>query len=73
MSLPSKLVEQRPDVCQAEENLHAASALIGVAIANRLPSITLGADGGSSPHQQFGPALPGLCEIRPRTLGELMS
>jgi NodT family efflux transporter outer membrane factor (OMF) lipoprotein len=49
LSLPSKLVEQRPDVRVAEENLHAASALIGVAIANRLPTITLGANGGSSP------------------------
>jgi NodT family efflux transporter outer membrane factor (OMF) lipoprotein len=49
LSLPSKLVEQRPDVRQAEENLHAASALIGVAIANRLPTITLSADAGSSP------------------------
>jgi NodT family efflux transporter outer membrane factor (OMF) lipoprotein len=47
LSLPSQLVEQRPDVRQAEENLHAASALIGVAIANRLPSISLTADGGS--------------------------
>jgi NodT family efflux transporter outer membrane factor (OMF) lipoprotein len=51
VSLPSKLVEQRPDVRQAEENLHAASALIGVAIANRLPTITLSADAGSSPDQ----------------------
>ncbi len=51
LSLPSKLVEQRPDVRQAEENLHAASALIGVAIANRLPTITLSADAGSSPDQ----------------------
>jgi NodT family efflux transporter outer membrane factor (OMF) lipoprotein len=49
LSLPSKLVEQRPDVRQAEENLHAASALIGVAIANRIPSINLTADAGSSP------------------------
>jgi NodT family efflux transporter outer membrane factor (OMF) lipoprotein len=49
LSLPSQLVEQRPDVRQAEQNLHAASALIGVAIANRLPSIALTADGGSSP------------------------
>ena len=49
VSLPSKLVEQRPDVRQAEENLHSASALIGVAIANRLPTITLTADAGSSP------------------------
>jgi NodT family efflux transporter outer membrane factor (OMF) lipoprotein len=49
LSLPSQLVEQRPDVRQAEENLHAASAQIGIAIANRLPSIALTADGGSSP------------------------
>ena len=49
LSLPSQLVEQRPDVRQAEENLHAASAQIGIAIANRLPSFALTADGGSSP------------------------
>jgi NodT family efflux transporter outer membrane factor (OMF) lipoprotein len=47
LSLPSKLVEQRPDVRQAEENLHAASALIGVAHANRLPSFALTADAGA--------------------------
>jgi NodT family efflux transporter outer membrane factor (OMF) lipoprotein len=41
VSLPSKLVEQRPDVHQAEENLHSASALIGVARANRIPSFNL--------------------------------
>jgi NodT family efflux transporter outer membrane factor (OMF) lipoprotein len=49
LSLPSKLVEQRPDVRAAEASLRAASAQVGVAIANRLPSITLtGADGGSA-------------------------
>jgi NodT family efflux transporter outer membrane factor (OMF) lipoprotein len=48
VSLPSKLVEQRPDVRSAEEQLHAASAEIGVAIANRLPNITLSANVGSS-------------------------
>jgi len=47
VSLPSKLVEQRPDVLQAEENLHAASALVGVARANRLPSFNLTGDIGS--------------------------
>jgi NodT family efflux transporter outer membrane factor (OMF) lipoprotein len=47
LSLPSQLVEQRPDVRQAEENLHSASALIGVARANRLPSFALTADVGS--------------------------
>jgi NodT family efflux transporter outer membrane factor (OMF) lipoprotein len=47
LTLPSKLVEQRPDVLQAEENLHSASAQIGVAIANRLPNFALTADAGS--------------------------
>jgi NodT family efflux transporter outer membrane factor (OMF) lipoprotein len=48
LTLPSKLVEQRPDVRQAQENLHAASAQIGVAVANRLPNFTLTANVGSS-------------------------
>jgi NodT family efflux transporter outer membrane factor (OMF) lipoprotein len=48
VSLPSQLVEQRPDVRQAEENLHSASAQIGIAIANRLPNITLTANAGST-------------------------
>ena len=48
MSLPSKLIEQRPDVRQAEENLHAASAEVGVAIADMLPQFAINADLGSS-------------------------
>lgn len=48
VSLPSQLVAQRPDVLQAEANLHAASAQIGIATANRLPNITLTADAGST-------------------------
>ena len=48
VSLPSKLVAQRPDVRQAEENLHAASANIGQAVAARLPQITLSAQLGNS-------------------------
>ncbi len=47
VSLPSRLVEQRPDVRQAEENMHSASALIGVAVANRLPSFSLTGDAGT--------------------------
>jgi NodT family efflux transporter outer membrane factor (OMF) lipoprotein len=47
LSLPSQLVEQRPDVRQAEENLHSASAQIGISIANRLPNFALTADAGS--------------------------
>jgi NodT family efflux transporter outer membrane factor (OMF) lipoprotein len=41
VSLPSKLVRQRPDVRAAEALLHVASAQIGVATANLLPQITL--------------------------------
>ena len=48
VSVPSKLIEQRPDVRQAEENLHAASAAVGVAIANMLPNFAIDADVGSS-------------------------
>jgi NodT family efflux transporter outer membrane factor (OMF) lipoprotein len=48
VSLPSKLVEQRPDVRAAEEQLHAASALVGVAIANRLPQFTISATSGGT-------------------------
>jgi NodT family efflux transporter outer membrane factor (OMF) lipoprotein len=40
-------VAQRPDVRQAEENMHAASAQIGIAVANRLPNFMLSADAGS--------------------------
>ena len=47
LSIPSQLVEQRPDVRQAEENLHSASALIGVARANRFPSFSVTGDVGS--------------------------
>jgi NodT family efflux transporter outer membrane factor (OMF) lipoprotein len=48
VTLPSKLIEQRPDVRQAEENLHAASAAAGVALANMLPQFTINGDLGSS-------------------------
>ncbi len=48
VSLPSALVAQRPDVRQAEAAMHAASAQIGVAVANRLPNIALTANAGST-------------------------
>src|SRR5262245_62225853 len=62
LTLPSTLVSQRPDIRAAESNLHSTSALIGVAIANRLPNVTLSANDGStafdisklfSPHTGF--------------------
>jgi NodT family efflux transporter outer membrane factor (OMF) lipoprotein len=46
VSLPSKLVEQRPDVRAAEAQMHAASAEVGVAIANMLPQFNLTAAAG---------------------------
>jgi NodT family efflux transporter outer membrane factor (OMF) lipoprotein len=58
VSLPSALVAQRPDVRQAEANMHAASAQVGIATANRLPNITLTANAGSTAlaiGQVFGP------------------
>jgi NodT family efflux transporter outer membrane factor (OMF) lipoprotein len=41
LGVPSRLVERRPDVRAAEAQLHAATAAVGVAIANMLPQITL--------------------------------
>jgi len=58
VSLPSQLVEQRPDVRAAEAQLHQASAQIGVAIAARLPQFTLTGQYGSAaltPAQLFTP------------------
>jgi NodT family efflux transporter outer membrane factor (OMF) lipoprotein len=47
VSLPSKLVEQRPDVREYEALLHEASAQVGVATANMLPQFTITAAYGS--------------------------
>ena len=63
VSLPSQLVEQRPDVRAAEANLHSASALVGVATANQLPQITLTAGVNTqslSTDTLFGPGLTGM-------------
>ncbi|MFI4869259.1 MAG: efflux transporter outer membrane subunit [Steroidobacterales bacterium] len=48
LSLPARMVEQRPDVCAAEAALHAATAQVGVAIANMLPDISLTANAGTT-------------------------
>jgi multidrug efflux system outer membrane protein len=48
--LPSQLLERRPDLREAEENLIAANASVGIAKANFFPTISLtGFFGGISP------------------------
>lgn len=44
VSLPSELVRKRPDILAAEAELHAATAEVGVAVANQYPSIRLSAN-----------------------------
>jgi NodT family efflux transporter outer membrane factor (OMF) lipoprotein len=59
LSLPSKLVEQRPDIRAAEAQLHSASAQVGVAVAARLPQFSItGAYGGNAAvfSQMFSPS-----------------
>ena len=48
LGVPSRLVERRPDVRAAEAQLHAATAQVGVAIANLLPQVTITGNIGSS-------------------------
>ncbi|WP_229211366.1 efflux transporter outer membrane subunit [Duganella sp. BJB476] len=53
LTLPSSLVEQRPDVRAAEETLRSASAAVGIARAARLPQFSIsGSAGGAA--SQFG-------------------
>lgn len=46
LGLPSEIVRHRPDVSAAETALHAATANIGLAMADLYPRITLGASFG---------------------------
>jgi len=49
LSVPSKIIEQRPDIRAAEEQLRSANAQVGVAIAAMLPQFTItGAVGGAA-------------------------
>ncbi len=41
VGLPSELTRRRPDIRQAEANLHAATATVGVAVADFFPRVTL--------------------------------
>lgn len=50
VSVPSALLQQRPDIRATQALLHQASALVGVATANQFPQISLtAAYGGMSP------------------------
>ena len=41
IGLPSELLRRRPDIVEAEANLHVATANIGVAVANFFPTVDL--------------------------------
>ncbi len=59
LSLPSKLVRQRPDILESEALLHVASANIGVATAALFPSISLSASYGVAGNNVHHLSLPG--------------
>jgi len=51
VSLPAKLIEQRPDVKAAEAQLHAANAQVGVAVAAMLPQFSISGEYGGNATQ----------------------
>jgi NodT family efflux transporter outer membrane factor (OMF) lipoprotein len=58
VSVPAALLSQRPDIRAAEALLHQQTAALGVAIAARLPNLTLTASAGTDAadvHQMFSP------------------
>jgi NodT family efflux transporter outer membrane factor (OMF) lipoprotein len=46
IGLPADLARRRPDIREAEANLHSATAQIGVAVGDLFPRLTLAASGG---------------------------
>ena len=53
LSLPAQLIEQRPDVRAAEEQMRSANAEVGVATAAMLPQFTIDAAAGGAA-DEFG-------------------
>src|ERR1035438_5234612 len=51
LSLPAKIIEQRPDVRAAEAQLHAANAQVGVAVAAMLPQFSITGNAGGNADQ----------------------
>jgi NodT family efflux transporter outer membrane factor (OMF) lipoprotein len=51
LSLPARIIEQRPDVRAAEAQLHAANAQVGVAVAAMLPQFSINATAGGNADQ----------------------
>lgn len=70
LSLPSELIDNRPDIRAAEARMHAASAKVGVAMANRLPNILMTANGGYMPVTQSLNSIPSF--LAPLPLGPSM-
>jgi NodT family efflux transporter outer membrane factor (OMF) lipoprotein len=48
LSLPAKIIEQRPDVRAAEAQLHSANAQVGVAVAAMLPQFPITGNAGGN-------------------------
>jgi NodT family efflux transporter outer membrane factor (OMF) lipoprotein len=48
VTLPSRMVEQRPDIRSAEANVHSAAATVGLQTAALLPQFTFGLTYGST-------------------------
>ena len=60
IGLPSELARRRPDIREAEANLHAATAQIGVAVADLYPPLDARREAAA-----FSPRTPAICSRGP--------